>query len=424
MFPTIYHIFFEWFGVEWHGLKLLNSFGFFVALAFIFGSWVMNLELRRKQPFFEMEKRKITVGVKVKWSEVMINSMIGFIFGWKIIWLFSNSEDLFKPGSMPQEHIFSLAGYPLIGLILGAAFGAWKFWEYKKNELSEPVVKVVDFEKYQYTGTITLIAAISGITGAKLFHLFENPKEFMQFFSNPTLENFLSGLTIYGGLIFGGVIVWLWARRKNIPSFHLLDACAPGLILAYGIGRIGCHVSGDGDWGIANAAAKPEWLAWLPDWLWSYEYPNNVNAVRGPFGEGTFQGGYRGEPITEADPWPIYEGYGTYLDPGVFPTPVYETTLAVLTFALLWYLRKRIRIPGMIFAIYLMLNGLERFFIEKIRVNNISEFWSSIGLEVTQAEVISTTFILLGIGFALSLWKFKDSLFKYPKLVGTLSKKA
>ena len=433
MFPTIYHVFFEWFGVEWHGLKLLNSFGFFVALAFIFGSWTLGRELRRKQPFFEMEKRKTSIGVKVNWSEVLINGAIGFIFGWKIIWLFMNSKELFQPGSLPQEHIFSSQGLPLMGLILGAAFAGWKFWEYKKNELPEPEVKVVDFEKYQYTGTITLVAAISGITGAKFFHLFENPKEFIQFFSDPTLENFLSGLTIYGGLICGGIAVWLWARRKNIPSFHIMDAAAPGLILAYGIGRIGCHVSGDGDWGIANAADKPEWLSWLPDCLWSYEYPNNVNAVRGPF-EGVFQGGYRGIEIPKVDPnckdpfcdglideqiVNIYEGYGTYLDPGVFPTPVYETTMAFLTFALLWYLRKRIRIPGMIFAIWMIFNGLERFFIEKIRVNNISEFWRKMGLEVTQAEVISTTFVFAGVAFAIFLWKFQDKLPKYPKLVGS-----
>lgn len=418
MYPTIFHVFYDWFGVEWHGLKLLNSFGFFVALAFVFGSWTMNRELRRKQPLFEMEKRKQIIGVKVKWNEVLINGVIGFIVGWKIIWLFSNSSELFKPGSLPQEHIFSWQGYPLMGLLIGAGFAAWKYWEYKKHELPEPQEKVIDFEKWQYTGTITLVAAASGIAGAKFFHLFENPTEFFQFFKDPTLENFLSGLTIYGGLICGGVVVWLWTRRKKIPTFHMMDSAAPGLILAYGIGRIGCHVSGDGDWGIANAADKPGWLSWLPDWLWSYEYPNNVNGVLSRT-EAPFAGGYRGVPITESDPWPIYDGYGTYLDPGVFPTPVYETTLAVLTFALLWYLRKRIRIPGMLFAIYLIFNGVERFFVEKIRVNNKLEFWQEhFGLEVTQAEIISTCFVLGGIGFAIFLWKFKDKLARYPRLIG------
>jgi hypothetical protein len=82
-------------------------------------------------------------------------------------------------------------------------------------------------------------------------------------------------------LIVAGIAVAIYARRKKIPFLHLADATAPGLILAYGIGRIGCHVSGDGDWGIVNTAEKPGWLSWLPDWAWSYDYPNNVGAISG-----------------------------------------------------------------------------------------------------------------------------------------------
>ena len=66
-----------------------------------------------------MEKRKITIGVKVNWPEVLVNGLIGFIFGWKIIWLFMNSEELFQPGSLPQEHIFSFQGYAPHGAHIG-----------------------------------------------------------------------------------------------------------------------------------------------------------------------------------------------------------------------------------------------------------------------------------------------------------------
>ena len=269
------------------------------------------------------------------------------------------------------------------------------------------------FHKYEYTGTITIIAAFSGIIGAKFFHLFENPNEFFQFFRQPSLENFLSGLTIYGGLICGGIAVIVFARRKKIKTFHLMDAAAPGLILADGIGRIGCHVSGDGDWGVVNTLTRPSGLTWLPDWLWSYAYPNNVNGVYGPQ-IGTFQGGYRGLKITDAEPYPFFDGYGTYLDPGVWPTAIYETIMALIIFGIFWKLRKKINIPGMIFAIYLMFNGLERFFIEKIRVNNKFDL---MGMEVTQAEVISTLFFLSGALFAFWLWKQKDSLHRFKSLV-------
>ena len=77
-------------------------------------------------------------------------------------------------------------------------------------------------------------------------------------------------------------------------------------MIAYGVGRIGCQVSGDGDWGIDNPNPQPEWLSWFPEWTWSYNFPNNVNQV--------------GRYITESDPWAIFEGYGTCLDVPVFPT--------------------------------------------------------------------------------------------------------
>ena len=158
-----------------------------------------------------------------------------------------------------------------------------------------------------------------------------------------------------------------------------MDAAAPGLMLAYGIGRLGCQVSGDGDWGIANIAPKP---GWIPQWLWSYDYPNNVNAVLGPH-----RGGYVGQPITDGT---CFEGYCTHLVPGVFPTPLYETIMCLLLFAALWWLRKRISLPGVLFSVYLIMNGVERFLIEKIRVNE--PFLGS----WTQAEVISTSLIILG----------------------------
>ena len=159
-------------------------------------------------------------------------------------------------------------------------------------------------------------------------------------------------------------------------------------MLGYGIGRIGCQVSGDGDWGIPNPNPQPTWLQWLPEWTWSYAYPNNVNGVYGPR-----SAGYTGKLIEPTDPWPIFEGYGTYLDPAVFPTAFYETVLATLIFALLWSLRKRIQIPGQLFALYLIFNGFERFWIEKIRVNAIMEM---AGIEFTQAELIATLTFLAG----------------------------
>ena len=99
-------------------------------------------------------------------------------------------------------------------------------------------------------------------------------------------------------------------------------------------------------------------------------------------------------------PWPAFEGYGTYLDPAVFPTPIYETTAAALGFAFLWGMRQRwTDAPGKIFAAYLMFNGFERFWVEKIRVNATFDF---LGMTMTQAELISVCTFLSGV--ALWVW--------------------
>jgi phosphatidylglycerol---prolipoprotein diacylglyceryl transferase len=393
MYPTIYHVFYDWFGWEIPFFKLLNSFGFFVAVAFVAASWVLGKELKRKEEggLFKPEKRKVILGKPVQWSDVIINAFIGFIMGWKIVWLIMNAGDLFVPGTMPQEHIFSMAGYPLMGLLFAALLGGWKWFDYHSKRLPEPQEKVVLFHAWEYTGSITMIAAIFGIVGAKFFHLFENPAEFMQFFKNPTLDNFLSGLTVFGGLIVAAIALGVFAWRKNLPLLHMGDSLAPSFVLAYGIGRIGCQVSGDGDWGIVNTAPKPFFLDWIPDNLWAYDYPNNVNGV--------------GVKIPHNSVMEIYEGYGTFLNPPVFPTPIYETLIMFAIFAAVWFSRKRCHIPGFIFAICLMCIGVERFFIEKIRVNNHFDF---LGMQVTQAEVISTLLFFTG-GFLVYFF-YKNQL--------------
>lgn len=386
MYPTLYHAFYDLLGVEWTWAKMLNSFGFFVALAFIIASNLMAMELKRKEKLgqFVPSVKKITIGGPPDWMDILTNAFIGFIIGWKFVFLILNSSRLFSQGS-PTSYIFSSQGYWALGLALAAGFGYWRYAYYKKQQLPTPQEKTVTVHVFEHTGTITFVAAIFGIAGAKLFHLFENPKEFVQFFTDPNLESFLSGLTVYGGLILGAIGVLVYAKKNNIHPLHLCDATAPALILAYGIGRIGCQVSGDGDWGITNAAPIPNWLSWLPDWVWAYDYPNNVNGVGVPMQNGL-----------------IFEGYGTHLPVPVFPTPIYETSMTVVIFGILWMLRKRIKTPGLIISLYLMFNGIERFLIEQIRVNNQFDL---LGITATQAQVISVCFFLTGLGLFLFFYK-------------------
>lgn len=378
MYPTLYHVFYDWFGVEWSWAKMLNSFGFFVALAFIAASYTLTLELKRKESLGLIKggTRKVVVGGPPNLLDIFFSGLMGFILGWKVIFLLLNSSRLFNGVNSPQHIIFSKSGYPLLGILLGCGYAYYRYFQEKKKQLPQPEIKTETFSAGEYTGTITFLAAIGGLAGAKLFHLLENPAELREFFTNPSLESFISGLTVYGGLIMGAIVVLTFARMKKLPLLVLSDSATPGMILAYGIGRMGCHTSGDGDWGIENLSPKPGWLSWLPDWAWSYDYPNNVNRV--------------GEFMTSNQ----YPGYGTHLVPGVFPTPLYEIVAAVAIFLFLWMLRKRVSAAGVITAAYLIFNGLERFFIEKIRVNNKFDF---LGIQVTQAELIAVLFMIGGI---------------------------
>lgn len=390
MYPTLYHAFLDLFGWELPALKLINSFGFFVALAFLTAAGILRREFDRKQAqgFFQSTKLVQTKGGPMPPMEIAWQALLGFLFGWKFIYLIIHADTLFAKG-LPQQHLFSLQGSIGWGLACGILFGVWKWREGQKSKLEKSREESILIPSNQHVGPIVMAAAIGGISGAKLFHLLEYPDELIQFFREPSLSNFLGGLTIYGGLIVGGLSVWWYARRKGLNFLHLADATAPGLMLGYGVGRIGCQISGDGDWGIPNPYPQPQWLSWLPDWTWAYSFPNNVNGVFG-----THPAGYTGKIIQSSDAWPSFPGYGTYLDPAVFPTAFYETILATLIFAFLWTLRNRITIPGRMFALYLVCNGIERFWIEKIRVNATMN-WG--GLEFTQAELIATLTFFAGV---------------------------
>lgn len=398
MYPTVYHFFLDQFNLEIPAFKLINSFGLFVALAFVGAAYFLRKEMDRKQALGHFQSTTIQLKPKEKATpfEYIVQGLIGFVIGWKFLFLIFNAGELFQSG-LPQSHLFSLEGNVVLGVLIAAGFIAWKYWE-NKSASSSSDSREIQLPASHHVGSIVMVAAVGGIIGAKFFHLLEYPEELVQFFRAPSLSNFLGGLTIYGGLIVGGLAVYFFARRTKINFLHLADATAPGLMLAYGIGRIGCQVSGDGDWGIPNTNPKPSFMNWLPDWMWSYSFPNNVNGVLGPR-----QAGYTGKLIEQGDPWPIFQGYGTYLHPGVYPTAFYETIMALCLFGLLWGLRKKIKIPGQLFAIYCMVNGIERFLIEKIRVNvELQWFQEHLNLAVTQAELISV--VTFTAGCLLWVW--------------------
>lgn len=206
---------------------------------------------------------------------------------------------------------------------------------------------------------LAAVTAIAGIVGARVFHILEYPAEFL---SDPMAMIFTgAGLSIYGGLIFGVLAGVVFLRKRSVPIAPMLDALAPAMILGYGIGRLGCQIAGDGDWGIlANMALKPDFL---PTWLWAQTYENNIVGTLIP-------------------------------SPGVYPTPIYEAITAFLIFSILWTIRKFDYSKGFMFSVYLLLSGFSRLLIEKIRIN--SEY-HLLGISFTQAELISVLLVLAGL---------------------------
>lgn len=350
----------------------VQTYGFFVALAFLSAGYIVYLELGRKERagLIQATSKQVLKGAPPKISEYLISGLLYFLIGFKVGAIIISYD---KFAANPQEFIMSGNGSWLAGLVMAGATIGYIFYNGQKQKRDKPVREEVIMHPAQLTPAIVLIAAISGILGAKIFDLVEHLDDF---FSAPLGSLFsFSGLTFYGGLIVATFAVAWYGEKHKIKWPVLADAVAPALLLAYAIGRVGCQLSGDGCWGIPNPDPKPEWLAFLPDWMWSFNFPHNVIKA--------------GVPMTGCDGEFCYE-----LGQPVFPTSFYETTLSLIFFLVLWFIRKRLAIPGILASIYLVLNGSERFLIEFIRVNIRYSF---AGIQATQAQFIAIGIILAGI---------------------------
>jgi phosphatidylglycerol:prolipoprotein diacylglycerol transferase len=190
---------------------------------------------------------------------------------------------------------------------------------------------------------IVFAALLGGVIGARGYYVIQNYDQVKHNLLGSIFSG--SGLVWYGGAIGGAIAVLVWMRHRKVLELRMFDMCATALALGYAIGRIGCQVSGDGDYGIRSH---------LP---WAMGYPHGT--VPTPPG------------VT------------------VQPTPIYETVTMCLVAYVLWQLRDRVR-PGVVFALYLVLSGLERFLVEFIRRNKEV----LVGLTAPQVESV----VLLAIG--------------------------
>ncbi|QEC50495.1 prolipoprotein diacylglyceryl transferase [Baekduia soli] len=220
------------------------------------------------------------------------------------------------------------------GLFFALNFAVWGFLAARRlKELGKPV---------DWAYEIVTVALVGGLIGARAYYLLQNHDSL-------SLGDIFggAGLIWYGGLAGGIVAVVLWARRRRFLTLDLVDIAGPCLALGYAVGRIGCQVSGDGDYG----------KAWNGPWAMGYPHGTVPTAP--------------GETVQ--------------------PTPIYETFAMGLLALVLWSLRDRVR-PGVLFALYLVGSGVERFLVEFLRRNE----HVLIGLTSAQIEA----FVLAVVGVA------------------------
>jgi phosphatidylglycerol:prolipoprotein diacylglycerol transferase len=219
------------------------------------------------------------------------------------------------------------------GIMFSLAFvGAGALVARRLNEIGRPV---------DWAYELVFAALLGGLVGARLYYMIDNWSSVQDDFFGNLFSG--EGLVWYGGALGGVAGAFLWAYRRRFLGLALLDLTAPALALGYAIGRIGCQLSGDGDYGIGSS---------LP---WAMAYPDGTVPTREE----------------------------------VHPTPVYETLAMGLAAWLLWSWRDRFR-PGVLFALYLVLAGTERFLVEFVRRND------EVLAGLTAAQLQSLALILAG----------------------------
>ena len=239
---------------------------------------------------------------------------------------------------IPYLHFFGLS-LPTFGLMLWCAAVAAAFVmhaSFQRSGIDADAIGMV------------AIAVVAGIVGAKVWHVLDTPSEFREVGWRVLWDS--AGFAWFGGLVFGiGALVFQGWRAK-IGGLRILDLAAPAAAIGYGIGRIGCFLSGDGCYGIPTN---------LP---WGMSFPNGI------------------EPVFVR----------------VHPTPLYELAGGLLIGGWLWMRGRSRRPTGWILGEYLVLTGLARFLVEFIRRN------PKVFLDLSNAQLASAGSIVLGLG--LLVW--------------------
>ncbi len=346
MYPTLFHVVRAAFGIDIPVLAYANTYGAIVLLAFLTANRVFAYELSRAERagiITWQAPQGSRSNPRLLWLVIALSCAA---FGWRLGALLGAD-----PTADPNRviRLFHATGsflWMAVGLFVGTIAGGLvvrRQGQYRSNAAP------AESRRWSaHTWNCTGVAAFWGFVGAKLLFLVEHPGSF-----GP------SGYTMFGGLLLAGAMVMRYFKRNHLQFWPAVDAASLGVYAAYGVGRVACHVSGDGDWGVVNLRTLP---AWLPNWLWAYDYPNNVARMTG-FSEA---GGYSGVPINSGD---CFAGYCTRLKPGVYPTSLYEFLISTLAVMLLMSIRRYITTPGVMHGLFVSLLGAQRVVVDQFRVH-------------------------------------------------------
>jgi phosphatidylglycerol:prolipoprotein diacylglycerol transferase len=218
-----------------------------------------------------------------------------------------------------------------------------------------------------FASALVVWSAISGLACSRLYSVIDN---FPAYAHDPWSIIFSgSGFVWYGGLIGGLISAFLVARYYKVSIGATADMAGPALVIGQALGRIGCLVSGDGDWGVPTT---------LP---WGMEFPNAIV-------------GWNGNTVLKLDSQHHLVS-GFYPAVHVHPTPIYEAIAYTLIFLFLWSRRTKTTVPGQIFYLYMMLAGTARFLVEFLRVN------PRVFMGLSEAQLIALVMMVLGTSLYL-----------------------
>lgn len=375
-FASIWDFFNYLFGTNFLSLPP-QTYGFFMALAFVVGILFSRRELARKTGLgiFPKGTRIVETGKGVVWTDVLLYSAIGYFFGLKAWGIYLDKSAFL---ASPQDYFLSMKGAPTGGIFLALLLGGYIVYKQRKEKLPEVKKEVQPYNVEDRIGDVLIIGMVGGVLGSKILDAFDNPASMSDLLANP-IGSLTSGLSVLGGLWLVSILLVYYAWRNKIKILPFLDSLSPPFFLAYAIGRLGCQFAGDGCWGISTVGlAKP---SWLPDFLWGNTYAHNVNRD--------------GVPISDCR-----EPYCMVLPEPHLQTPLYETIVVTLLFLILWRLRKPLTpFYGAMTGLFFIFNGLERFGIEFIRINTK---YDQFGFELSQAQYMSICMLLIGGG--LMIW--------------------